>query len=75
MTHKTKVWMMPSEIALIDSYITDTDIYLEWGSGGSTEKLGTKAKRAFSIEHDLTWYAEMLPKLESAAITYIGCRF
>ena len=32
-------------------------VYLEWGSGGSTATYGTAAKKAYSVEHAVSWCA------------------
>lgn len=43
------------EIDLIASYLRPNDIYLEYGSGGSTLNFAPMVGRAYSIEHNCDW--------------------
>ena len=43
------------EIDLIASYLRPDDIYLEYGSGGSTLNFAPMVGRAYSIEHNCEW--------------------
>ena len=49
-------WMSNAEINLIESFLSDSDVMLEWGSGGSTVLFPRKVKRYYSIEHVRDWY-------------------
>lgn len=43
------------EVDLIASYLQPTDVYLEYGSGGSTINFTPLVDRAYSIEHNCEW--------------------
>ncbi|KAI0560411.1 hypothetical protein FGB62_113g14 [Gracilaria domingensis] len=46
------VMMHRAEVDLISSYLTSQDVYVEFGSGGSSVAFTTLVKRAYSIDHD-----------------------
>jgi len=46
----------PREIELIQSYLSDKKIMLEYGCGGSTTIFPKYVKKYYSIEHNLDWY-------------------
>ena len=47
--------MCDEDIKFIESFLTSKDIFLEWGSGGSTMYFSSKVKKYYSIEHDVIW--------------------
>lgn len=47
--------MHRAEVDLIASYLLPTDVYLEYGSGGSTINFTPLVARAYSVEHDCQW--------------------
>jgi len=47
--------MCKEDINFIESFLSPTDIMLEWGSGGSTMYFAPKVSKYYSIEHDVTW--------------------
>lgn len=47
--------MHRAELDLIASYLRPGDVYLEYGSGGSTLNFAPRVGRAYSIEHDCGW--------------------
>ena len=46
----------PKEIDLIQSYLNDKKIMLEYGCGGSTTIFPRYVKKYYSIEHNLDWF-------------------
>ncbi len=46
----------PKEIDLIQSYLSDKKIMLEYGCGGSTTIFPRYVKKYYSIEHNLDWF-------------------
>lgn len=50
------IGMTSPEINMIQKYLSDDMIVLEWGSGGSTLYFPRYVKRYFSIEHNKHWY-------------------
>jgi hypothetical protein len=58
-----KVWMSTSEQALIESYLSPTDVMLEYGSGHSTLWFSQFVKSYYSIEHNAEWYDAISQKI------------
>jgi hypothetical protein len=58
-----KYYCTDEEMKFLCDYTKNTDVLLEWGSGGSTIYLQDRVKKIVSIEHDLSWYDKLLPKL------------
>ncbi|CAG9464321.1 unnamed protein product [Pedinophyceae sp. YPF-701] len=54
-----KVWMRRDELSLLTDTLKPSDTYLEWGSGGSTALVPALVSRAFSVEGQPSWCAEM----------------
>ena len=46
----------PKEIDLIQSYLSDKKIMLEYGCGGSTTIFPRYVKKYYSVEHNLDWF-------------------
>ena len=53
----------PKEIDLIQSYLNDKKIMLEYGCGGSTTILPKYVKEYYSIEHNLDWFWKVQQEL------------
>ena len=53
-------WMSKEEINLIEKYLKNTHIALEWGSGGSTAHFSKLVKEWNSLEHNKEWYQKVL---------------
>ena len=69
-------WMSDEEIKKIQSYLKSTDIFLEWGSGGSTIYFSQFVKQYVSIEYDINWYRnlnEIIINQNIQNINYIYC--
>ena len=69
-------WMSEEEIQKIQSYLRSTDIFLEWGSGGSTIYFSQFVKEYISIEYDINWYKnikETIINTKKQNINYIYC--
>lgn len=47
--------MHRAEVDLISSYLRPTDVYVEYGSGGSTINFSPLVARAYSVEHNCEW--------------------
>ena len=48
-------WISKKQISIIESYLEDKDVMLEYGSGGSTLHFSKFVKKYVSIEHDIYW--------------------
>lgn len=62
------IMMHRAEADLIASYLTNEDIYLEFGSGGSTIAFSPLVKRAYSIDHQCDYARELQGTLRSLQI-------
>lgn len=60
-----KPWMSDNEINMITSYLENSNVMLEWGSGGSTIYFPQFVKHYISIEHDMGWYNEIKPHVSN----------
>lgn len=58
-----EMWMTDSEKTLFLHLLNKEDIYLEWGSGGSTSIVPDHVKKVYSIEHDEEWFNKMKAEL------------
>ena len=52
--------MTYSAIDWFSRYLTNKMTVFEWGSGGSTAFFSRRAKQVFTIEHNPTWYQEVV---------------
>lgn len=52
-------WMDKKEIDVIEKYLKDNTIMLEWGAGGSTTYFSKRVKKLCSIEHNESFYNEI----------------
>lgn len=59
-----KPWMFEKQIKIIESYLSEKHIMLEYGAGGSTFHFSKFVQKYVSIEHDENWYEKLknLPK-------------
>lgn len=77
--HPGTPWLTESAVLLLDSYLKDTDVGLEWGSGRSTLWFAAKVKHLTSVEHDPEWHgrvADMLknsPYAEKVDYRFVAC--
>lgn len=70
-----EIFMDASEVSVILWYLQNTQLYLEYGSGGSTLNFAIYAgRKAYSIEHDKAWCDRMGSKLESRSINNVEMR-
>ena len=59
----------------IISYLSENDIMLEYGSGGSTSIFSKYVKHYYSVEHDSEWYNKVHEDiLNNKNITHILCK-
>ena len=60
----------PKEIDLIQSYLNDKKIMLEYGCGGSTTIFPKYVKEYYSIEHNLDWFWKVQQELYDDNLLY-----
>lgn len=58
------------EVDLVASYLRPDDVYLEYGSGGSTRNFPRLVRHAFSIEHDCEWSRYLRAELDKSHFDY-----
>eukprot|EP00187_Rhodella_violacea_P002394 CAMPEP_0174910860 /NCGR_PEP_ID=MMETSP0167-20121228/74331_1 /TAXON_ID=38298 /ORGANISM="Rhodella maculata, Strain CCMP736" /LENGTH=372 /DNA_ID=CAMNT_0016155241 /DNA_START=10 /DNA_END=1124 /DNA_ORIENTATION=- len=68
----SSIMMHRPEVDLIASYLRPTDVYLEYGSGGSTVNFAPLVGSAFTIEHNCEWADYMRRTLLEHAITNVN---
>jgi predicted O-methyltransferase YrrM len=57
-------WLTKNANQILASYLQDSDIGLEFGSGRSTLWLAKHSQRLTSVEHDKAWYLKVCQMLE-----------
>lgn len=58
------------ELDLVAAYLRPTDVYLEFGTGGSTRVFPRMVKRAYAVEHDCRWAGYMRTQLDESGVDY-----
>lgn len=53
------------EVDLISSYLKPSDVYLEFGVGGSTVNFPPLVARAYAVEHDCAWAKSIATRLQA----------
>lgn len=56
-------WLTQTAISILSSFLKDTDVGIEWGSGRSTAWLASRVKHLFSVEDNQEWYQTVKEKL------------
>jgi predicted O-methyltransferase YrrM len=67
-------WLTAQSIRMLEGYLTDTMIGLEWGSGQSTKWFARRLRKLVSIEHDAAWHARISEDLTRAGIDNVDYR-
>lgn len=53
------------EVDLLSSYLKPSDVYLEFGVGGSTVNFPPLVARAYAVEHDCAWAKSVAARLQT----------
>jgi hypothetical protein len=67
-------WLTQEAINILSTYLQDSDVCLEWGSGRSTIWLAQKVKKLISIESNKEWYCWVSRKIEEKGLANIDYR-
>tara|TARA_R110002153_G_scaffold252980_1_gene410897 strand:+ start:844 stop:1455 length:612 start_codon:yes stop_codon:yes gene_type:complete len=59
------VMMSPSQVNGIEKYLNETDVMLEYGSGGSTLHFSKYVDKYYSIEHNEEWFRNVNSNIQS----------
>lgn len=73
-THPDAPWFARTAINILDSWLRETDVGLEWGSGRSTLWFAQRVKHLTSVEHDRLWHSRVSQKIEDLGlrnVTYL----
>jgi hypothetical protein len=65
-------WLTRTANEILDSYLTSSDIGLEFGSGRSTIWLARRVARLVSVEHDSHWAAKVREMLRKENINSVN---
>jgi hypothetical protein len=72
--HPDAPWLTAVAVGILESWLRDTDVGLEWGSGRSTLWLGPRVKRLVSIEHAEAWHDRVASSIARAGSRNIDHR-
>jgi predicted O-methyltransferase YrrM len=68
-------WLTPAANAFLVSFLKETDIGLEFGSGISTLWFARRTRHLTSIEHNEAWYRKVQQKLKESHQQNVDYRF
>jgi len=74
--HMDLPWLTKDANMILSTYLLDTDVGLEFGSGRSTVWLASRSKHLTSVEHYELWYTkvdQMLKDLNTENVDYRFC--
>ncbi len=72
--HPTHPWLTESANLILKSYLKDSDVGLEFGSGRSTLWFAQRVSALTSVEHNPIWYNKITKMLEengNSNVTYL----
>lgn len=61
-------WLTAPAVAIIASWLRESDTGIEWGSGRSTLWFAARVARLISIEHNETWYTKTSNELHDRGL-------
>jgi hypothetical protein len=62
--HPDSPWLTSSAVSILSTYLKNSDIGLEWGSGRSTVWFAARIKYLVSVEDNPEWYQRVKEKLD-----------
>jgi hypothetical protein len=62
--HPDSPWLTSSAVSILSTYLKNSDIGLEWGSGRSTIWFAARIKHLVSVEDNHEWYQRVKEKLD-----------
>ena len=62
--HPDSPWLTSSAVSILSTYLKNSDIGLEWGSGRSTVWFAARIKHLVSVEDNQEWYQRVKEKLD-----------
>jgi SAM-dependent methyltransferase len=73
-SHQTEPFLAPAAVRFLDTSLPREGIGLEWGSGRSTQWLAKRLNRLVAVEHDSSWYNQVLKQLKESALDNVDYR-
>jgi predicted O-methyltransferase YrrM len=73
--HPEYPWLTQTANQILSSYIHESDVGLEFGSGMSTLWLARRVGHLTSVEHDWRWYYKIKYKIEEKGLTNVRYLF
>jgi hypothetical protein len=61
-------WLTAPAVAILASWLRESDVGLEWGSGRSTLWFAARVSRLISVEHDEVWYRKISSQLRERGL-------
>lgn len=68
-------WVPFDVCAWLKQHVSPASRVFEWGSGGSTVFLGSRAASLVSVEHELEWYRRVRTELERRGLSRVDYRW
>jgi predicted RNA methylase len=62
--HPDSPWLTSSAVSILSTYLKNSDIGLEWGSGRSTVWFAARIKHLVSVEDNPEWYQRIKKQLD-----------
>jgi Methyltransferase domain len=72
--HPDAPWLTAVAVGILESWLRDTDVGLEWGSGRSTLWFGRRVRHLVSIEHAKVWHDRVSSWIARAGFTNVDHR-
>jgi hypothetical protein len=71
--HPEHPWLAGPANSILESFLTERDVGLEFGSGRSTLWFAQKVSALTSIEHDPVWHNKVTKELEMRKLANVNC--
>jgi hypothetical protein len=71
--HPDRPWLARPANSILESFLTERDVGLEFGSGRSTLWFAQKVSELTSVEHDPVWFKKITKELELRKLANVNC--
>lgn len=72
--HPDHPWLTSSAISILSTYLKESDVGLEWGSGRSTAWFAKKIKHLVSVESNPKWHQKVSANLQDSNLDNVDYR-
>jgi SAM-dependent methyltransferase len=73
-THLDEPFLAPGAIRFLDEALPRDGVGLEWGSGRSTQWFSKRLRRVVAVEHDPSWYEQLVQQFKQMGIDNVDYR-